>query len=97
MVIKNNLPWYDANKDYNDLVFSKIAQVFCNYPRVSKGTLFCIIVLCPGTVCSALLIDVLVINKFYYFYKTLWLIIFPMIISYILYSIQTLVTTNLVL
>lgn len=93
--IKNNSPMYDENRDYVDLIVIFISKIICKYQRIFLFLFIFIPIFFQSIVTISFCFDVLINKKFYYFYKTLWLLIFPLIATYILHSIRALVDTNL--
>lgn len=93
--IKNNSPFYDEHDSYSDFIFKKIAFYLFNTEKkvILMITFFRLI---PQIiVCICFLTDILIYDKFYLFYKSLCLLIFPLIINYIIYSLKIIVEVNL--
>lgn len=65
------------------------------YSRYSINLALSIIVLCQSIVITAFIFDICYLDKFCYFYKYCWLLIFPLIIRYIIYSIDIYAKVNL--
>lgn len=95
MMIKNQIPFYDEHKDYLMVFFTFIGKLFCKHSKTSIFCLLFIIILVQSIVLTSFFIDVIFFHKFYYFYKILWLLLIPVIISYLLYSLKIFVNTNL--
>lgn len=82
--IKNNIPLYHTGKSHADEIIEKsVFKVF--YLRIIVQTI----------VCSVFLVDVLLFKQFNYFYKIVWLLLIPMLISYTIYSLEIYAKTNL--
>jgi len=93
--LKNKIPLYDKHRDYLDVVIMLISKQFCKYKKISLFLFICIPIVFQSIVLGSLFIDIYIIEKFCYFYKYLWLLIFPLIANYILYSIHSFIDTNL--
>lgn len=93
--LKNIIPMYDENRDYLDVIILFIAHYFCKYEKISLFIFIFIPIFFQGIVIISFFIDVFINAKFHYFYKNIWLLIFPWITTYILYSIKTFIDTNL--
>lgn len=92
--IKNNNFQYDSHKTYSDHIIEKIGLLLSTYNKSSIILLTMLRIIPQLIVCISFCIDVIIQNKFLYLYKTLWLLIIPMVISYITYSIAQNLTTN---
>jgi hypothetical protein len=93
--IKNNSSFYDEHDRYSDVILRKIAFYLFNTAKkvILMITFFRLI---PQIiVCICFLTDILIYDKFYLFYKSLWLLIFLLIINYIIYSLKIIVEVNL--
>lgn len=95
IAIKNKIPYYDQNRDYLDIILIFISKYFCKYQRMSINILLLINILMQSIVVACFFTDIVINHKFFYFYKVLWLLIFPLIISYLLYSIKVFININL--
>lgn len=93
--IKNNTFQYDSRKTYADHIIERIGLLLSTYNRLSIPLLTILHILPQLIVCISFFIDVIIQNKFFYFYKTLWLLIIPMLISYLIYSIAQNLMTNI--
>ncbi len=82
--IKNNMPIYNSTTTYSDFIIQRIAQVLINYKKYSLKGLLYLQLICQTIVCTLFIIDIIYYNKFDYFYKMLWLLLIPILISYIL-------------
>lgn len=93
--IKNRVPFYDAHQSYVDLLLINLHKIFFN-STLKRILVIIIFRLLPQViVCIGFSYDLCYNNSFFYFYKSLWLLIFPLIFSYIAYSVRTFVDTNL--
>ena len=95
IAIKNNIPYYDNHKDYLDVIILYISRIFCKYNKLSITLLLGFSIITQSIVTSCFFIDIVIFYKFFYFYKTLCLLIIPLIISYLIYSITVFITVNL--
>lgn len=93
--IKNNIPYYDEHRDYLDVMLIFMGNFFCKFEKSVLYILILIHILCQSIVLFAFFIDIFIFSKLYYFYRCLWLLIFPLILKYIIYSIKTLLDTNI--
>lgn len=93
--IKNNTPEYDSHKLYSDHIIEKISIGFSLYPKSSISVLLLLRIIPQIIICLSFLIDVLVFHKFFFLYKTLWVLLVPMLITYITYSIKKNIEINL--
>lgn len=93
--IKNNTPFYDDSYSYSDIIIMKCASIL--FSTKIKTILFILFLrLAPQLiVCNCFFIDIIYHEKFLYFYKSLKLLIIPLILQYILYSIENFINTNL--
>lgn len=93
--IKNSLPPYNELYSYSDIIIIKCAHIFFNktIKIITIIIIFCIIP--QMIVCLSFVYDIIFLNKFTYFYKSLILLIFPVILRYMIHSITTLINTNL--
>ena len=93
--LKNKIPMYDKQRDYLDVVIMYISTFFIKHEKLFLFIFLSIPVLFQSIVLVSFMTDVLVYTKFYYFYNNLWLLIFPLLSKYILYSIKVFLDTNL--
>lgn len=93
--IKNSLPMHDEHMSYGDYILGKISKIILKKQFITLIIVYGIIIICQTIVCISLIYDVFMLQKFFYFYKLLWLIIFPIIITYIIYSIRNNVEVNI--
>lgn len=91
IIVKNKMPYYDHNKTYLDLIIMFFGKTLCKNIII----LLTIIIISQSIVIISLFIDIVIKHKFYYFYKMLWLFIFPLINQYVIYSIKAYLETNL--
>lgn len=93
--IKNNTPHYDDTYNYSDIIIMKCSY-FLFGTKIRTVIVIIFLRLIPQMiVCISFLLDILFHDKFVYFYKSLILLIIPLIIQYIQYSIENLINTNL--
>lgn len=93
--MKTYSPYYNERETYVDITLKNITLIFLNK---KQNVIFVIVLLrlLPNLlVCLCLFIDFFYKNKFFYFYKSLWLLIFPLIVTYIIYSIKVFIESNL--
>jgi len=95
IIIKNKIPYYDHNKTYLDLIIMFWGKTLCTNIKLNIIILLTIISISQRIVIISLFIDIVIKHKFYYFYKMLWLFIFPLINQYVIYSIKAYLETNL--
>lgn len=95
--VKNNTPYYDTEKEqrYTDVIVQYVGNLLAKYNRISILLTLILIALCQSIVVLSFFADIFFYQKFNYFYKFLWIIIFPLIIQYIIYSIKIYVIANL--
>lgn len=93
--IKNEAPAYDEYCSYLDKGLLSIGTFLLKKKQTAIYTLFGLKIGIELYVSFIFLMDVIYFNKFNFFYKNIWLLIIPPIISYILYSIKVLVNVNL--
>ena len=70
-------------------------KTLCTNIKLNIIILLTIISISQRIVIISLFIDIVIKHKFYYFYKMLWLFIFPLINQYVIYSIKAYLETNL--
>lgn len=88
-IIDNN------KKSYLEVLVQMTSRFFCIYHNKVLTVLFSIIIIFPWIVCSSFFIDVVIYHKLYFFYKTLSLLLFPLIIHYIIYCLHIFKVVNL--
>ena len=93
--IKNSTPSYNHISLYSDIIIMRITRWLITYPTISEFLLIALRILPQLIVCLAFCYDVVIANYFYYFYKLAWILILPMFISYIVYSVNEHTTGNL--
>ena len=94
---KNKMPAYDTHKTYAHHITENLCKVFIRYKNFSLACLLLLKIIPQLIICSTFFVDVVINQKFYYFYKTLWVLIISMLISYIVYSIKLDTDTNFIL
>ena len=95
ILIKNKIPYYDHNKTYLDLIIMFLGKTLSKNIKLNIIILLTIIIISQSIVIISLFIDIVIKHKFYFFYKMLWLFIFPLINQYVIYSIKAYLETNL--
>ena len=93
--LKNNTPYYNDEKRYTDILCEIFGQWLEKYAKISTFLELSIIALCQLVVVTGFVFDLLYLGKFSYFYKYLWLLIIPLVIQYIIYSINIYAKINL--
>lgn len=95
VLIKNNIPRFDTKHTYFEIFLFKIG-LFCNARKKQMSLIIlCLIISSQSIVLLCLIIDVYVTHTFFFFYKSLSLLLIPLIIKYTIYSIRTLIEINL--
>jgi len=95
--IKNNCPSYDEHRTYASVFIEKICLNFFN-TSVKRILMMILCSIAPQfIICSCFVVDLLFNDHFFYFYKTLWLSIFPLLFRYVIHSINTLIEANLIM
>jgi len=93
-VIKNNIPMYDNYRTWADFIMLVIGKGLQKYSKYTIKTLCFMRILPQSIVCFALLYDAYN-HKFFLFYKTLWILILPMAVRYLSYSLDIFVEKNI--
>lgn len=93
--IKNNMPIYNAHQSYGDFFIETLGLKCSKYTKTSLLILYLFKLVPQLFVCFLFFLDVTYFHRFDYFYKSLWLLILPIMMSYIIYSLRTLIVTNL--
>ena len=94
-VFLKKTPYYNDQYSYSDIIIRKIAHLLFNTKIKVISIILLFRVLPQVIVCSCFIYDILLNDKFHYFYKSLIILIFPLMIQYIIYSITTFIDTNL--
>lgn len=87
--IKNQI-----NNDFLDKSIMFITHYFCKYKRLFIYSFIFITLIIQSIVSISFFIDIFIMQKFYYFYKMSWLLIFPLIINYLFYSLKVFLDAN---
>ena len=93
--LKNKTPDYNERENYAHHITEIIAKSFIKFEKFSLLGLIIIRTSIQIFVCLMFFTDIIIYQKFYYFYNFLWMLLIPMIISYISYSINIHAKTNL--
>jgi len=93
--IKNHTPRYNENFSYADYYTLKLGQLLFKYKKYTVFSFFIIKFFSEITLCVLFLIDIIIFNQFKYFYNNLWLLLIPMLLTYIIYSINVFLKVNL--
>lgn len=92
--IKNNMPLFDKKHTYFDIILLKIG-LFCNKYKNQMSLIILYLIICTQTIVFiCLIIDVYIIHTFLFFYKSLGLLLIPLIIKYFFYSLKTFIEVN---
>jgi hypothetical protein len=93
--IKNHTPFYDDRYSYSDIIIIKSAHLLFNTKLKIISMILIFRVVPQLIVCTCFAYDILYDYKFNYFYKSLFILILPLFLQYIIYSITTLINLNL--
>lgn len=94
VLIKNNIPLFDNKHTYFEIILFKVG-LFCNkYKKQISLIILGLIICSQSIVLLCLIIDVFVKHTFFFFYKSLVLLLIPLILKYFIYSIKTLIDVN---
>ena len=94
--IKNHSMSYNDNENYAQYIIQKLGLFLHKNSKYTMSILFVIIMLCHIIPVIFLYVDIFIFAKISYFYKTLWILIFPMIVTYFIYSIRADCQINLI-
>lgn len=86
--IKNNLPQHDIRRNYGHFICEKLNYFLAKKDPLSIYTLLGLVIIPQFCCCFAFAFDILLYQNFYYFYKIIWFLIIPVVIHYIIYSID---------
>lgn len=93
--IKNSIPMYDHHVNYFDAVLTTSSEWFHKHKNYTLPLLYIIKTLVEFSILLMFFMDVFYLHKFYYFYKVLWLLIIPIMISYYFYSLKLMIQANI--
>jgi hypothetical protein len=93
--IKNQTPRYNELFSYADYYTLKLGQLLCKYKKYTVLSFVSIKVFSEIILCILFLTDIIIFKQFKYFYNNLWLLLIPMLIAYIIYTINKFLKVNL--